>query len=342
MAVRQGRSSNRPTVDAVAAAAGVSRGTVSRVINDSPRVSPQAREAVHRAIAELGYVPNRAARSLVTQRTDTVALVVSESEERFFGEPFFAGIVRGVSAELSGTDLQLLVAVAQSAAEHERLEHYLTSQHVDGVLLLSLHGRDPLPERLERRGVPTVLCGRPTGYQPVSYVDADNAGGARQAVGYLIERGRRRIATIAGPADMEVGHQRLTGYSDALRAGGLPYRAELVAPGDFSEPSGAAGMRALLDRVPDLDAVFAASDPMAFGAMRVLRKRGLRVPDDVAVIGFDDSPLAPHAAPPLTTVHQPVAELGRQMTRLLVERVRGEAAEPAVILGTNLVVRESA
>ena len=151
----------RPTLEAVAALAGVSRGTVSRVINDSPQVSPRAREAVQKAIDELGFVPNRAARTLVTQRTDSVALVVSESEERFFAEPYFAAVVRGISAGLTGSGLQLLLAVAQSPAEREQLEHYLTGQHVDGVLLVSLHGMDTLPGRLEARGVPTVLCGRP-------------------------------------------------------------------------------------------------------------------------------------------------------------------------------------
>jgi DNA-binding LacI/PurR family transcriptional regulator len=164
----------RPTLEAVAALAGVSRGTVSRVINDSPQVSPRAREAVRAAIDELGFVPNRAARTLVTQRTDSVALVVSESEERFFAEPYFAAIVRGISSGLTGSGMQLLLAVAQSPTEREQLENYLTGQHVDGVLLVSLHGIDTLPARLESRGVPTVLGGRPLGVQPGACVDADN------------------------------------------------------------------------------------------------------------------------------------------------------------------------
>jgi DNA-binding LacI/PurR family transcriptional regulator len=333
-------SQQRPTLDAVAALAGVGRGTVSRVVNGSPKVSPHAREAVLQAIDELGYVPNRAARTLVTRRTDTVALVMSESEERVFGEPYFAGIIRGISAGLADTGLQLLLAIAQSQGEHKQLERYLTGQHVDGVLLISLHGDDPLPRHLESSGVPTVLGGAPIGITPVTCVDADNRGGARQAVTHLAERGRRRIATIAGPQDMRAGVHRLEGYCDALRA--LRMLNELVSFGDFSEASGMRAMAELLARAPDLDAVFTASDPMALGAMRVLKEHGRRIPEDVAVVGFDDSETARHAEPPLTSVHQPLEAMGREMARLLVARIRGESPEPPMlILDTHLVVRES-
>jgi DNA-binding LacI/PurR family transcriptional regulator len=340
MEVKGARTSARPTLEEVAARAGVGRGTVSRVINGSPKVSAQARESVLQAISELGYVPNRAARSLVTRRTDTVALVISESEQRLFGEPFFAGIVRGISNALADTGLQLLLTLSQSASQHAQLEQYLTGQHVDGVLLISLHRGDPLPGRLESGGVPTVLGGRPPGIDPISYVDVDNLGGARQAVDHLIRQGRRRIATIAGPQDMGVGINRLEGYREALREAGLP---ELIVFGDFSDADGAAAAADLLDRDPHLDAIFAASDPMALGAMRVLKERGRRVPEDVAVIGFDDSVDAQFATPPLTSVHQSVEGMGEEMARLLIARIRGEAlADPVVILDTHLVVRESA
>ncbi|WP_327085191.1 LacI family transcriptional regulator [Nonomuraea sp. NBC_01738] len=331
---------NRPTLEAVAARAGVGRGTVSRVINGSPNVSAKAREAVQEAIAELGYVPNRAARTLVTRRTDTVALVVSESELRVFDEPYFAGTIRGIGSALAETGLQLILAMAQSPSEHDRLEHYLTGQHVDGVLLLSLHGADPLPGRLEAMGVPTVLGGRPVGLDAYSYVDMDNRGGARQAVKHLLAQGRAHIATIAGPQDMGVGVDRLAGYRDAL----LASRAEeLVAYGDFSEESGAAAMRALLAASPGLDAVFAASDLMAVGALRVLKESGRSVPGDVALVGFEDSKAAAHTDPPLTTVHQPTEAMGRQMAQLLVARIHGEELrQPVVILDTHLVLRASA
>ena len=342
------RSAGRPTLDQVAAKAGVGRGTVSRVVNGSPQVSAAAKAAVEQAIAELNYVPNRAARALVTQRTDSVALVVSESEERVFGEPFFAGIIRGISSMLLETPLQLWLAMAQSKAERERVEHHLTPQHVDGVLLLSLHGDDPLPVLLAERGLPVVLGGQPSGKaafpgDQVSCVDADNVGGTRAAVEHLLSLGRRRVAAIAGPQDMGVGVARLNGYRQALRAAGLAVDESRVGYGDFSEASGASAMRTLLDRHPGLDAVFAASDLMAVGAMRVLKEYGRRIPGDVAVVGFEDSVLARQTEPALTTVHQPVEAMGREMARLLVAHIRGdEEPAPLVVLDTHLVIRTSA
>jgi DNA-binding LacI/PurR family transcriptional regulator len=336
------QSVKRPTLDEVAARAGVGRGTVSRVVNGSAQVSPQAREAVQRAIDELGYVPNRAARALVTRRTDSVALVVSESEERVFGEPFFAGIVRGISAELALTPLQLWLAMAQSRAEFMRVEHHLTTQHVDGVMLLSLHGADPLPSLLGERGLPTVLGGKVVTEVdpdwPVRLVDVDNPGGARAAVEFLKKSGRQRIGHVAGPQDMAVGLGRLAGYRAALAGTGKP---PLIGYGDFSEISGVAATRSLLEREPRMDALFVASDLMALGAMRALRQAGRMVPDDVAVVGFDDAVFAAQVDPPLTTVHQPVEAMGRQMARSLCCLINGEPVED-VILDTHLVHRESA
>lgn len=336
------RTGDRPTLEAVAARAGVGRGTVSRVINGSPQVSKQAREAVHRAIDELGYVPNRAARSLVTRRTDSIALVVSEPEDRLFAEPFFAGVVRGISAALADTPMQLWLAMVTSLAERGRVARHLTPQHVDGVLLLSLHGNDPLPGKLEDSGLPTVLGGRALRSETGSYVDIDNAGGARLAVEHLLARGRRRIATITGPQDMHAGVARLSGYTTALEAAGVPVEEQLIHGGDFSERSGAEAMRMLLRRCGDLDAVFAASDPMAFGAMQVLKEDGRRIPDDVAVVGFDGSPMSRHSDPPLTTVHQPVEAMGREMARLLLARISGELVHRAgIVLTPDLVVARS-
>ncbi len=348
MTTQRTRSLGRPTLDAVAARAGVGRGTVSRVVNGSPQVSPEARAAVQRAIAELGYVPNRAARALVTQRTDSIALVVSESGDRVFAEPFFASIVRGVSSGLLGTPFQLWLVMVQSPSERERVEHHLTNQHVDGVLLLSLHDADPLPRLLAERGLPTVLGGRPAQMlhadaEPAWLVDADNVGGARRAVEYLVGRGRRQIATITGPQDMAAGLGRLTGYQEAVAKTPSGGRPELIAYGDFSEDSGEAAMRQLLAACPDLDAVFAASDLMAFGALRTLREAGRRVPEDVAVVGFDDAPIARQSDPPLTTVFQPIEEMGRQMAQLLVSRIRGEKrATTSILLDTELIERASA
>jgi DNA-binding LacI/PurR family transcriptional regulator len=331
-----------PTLEQVAALAGVSRATVSRVVNGSPRVRPEVRAQVERAVAKLGYVPNRAARSLVTRRADSIALVVSEPHARFFSEPFFAGMVRGVSGALAETGVQLLLLIAQDLPDRGRLERYVVGGHVDGVLLASLHGDDPLPATLERAGVPAVQVGRPPGETPASYVDADNRGGASRAVGHLAGRGRRRIATIAGPLDMSVGRDRLDGYRDGLAAAGLAEAGELVEAGDFSEESGAAAMERLL-ALPGrpVDAVFAASDLMAAGALRALRTAGRRVPEDVAVVGFEDSAVARYAQPPLTTVRQPIEDMGRQATRLLLTEAAGGRRRMRLILDVDLVVRAS-
>jgi DNA-binding LacI/PurR family transcriptional regulator len=346
MTTQRIRSAGRPTLDEVAARAGVGRGTVSRVVNGSPQVSPESRAAVEQAIADLNYVPNRAARALVTQRTDSVALVVSESEARVFGEPFFAGIIRGISAVLAATPLQLWLAMAQSPAERDRVNQHLTAQHVDGVLLLSLHDDDPLPYRLAERGLPAVLGGRAAwmlrAAAPISFVDVDNAGGAKLAVDHLLAGGRRIIGTVAGPQDMGAGLSRLDGFRQAIREAELPIDRDLVAHGDFSEESGAAAMRQILSRRPDVDAVFAASDLMAAGVMRVLKERGRHIPSDVAVVGFEDSVIARQTEPPLTTVHQPVEEMGREMARLLLARMRGDGGPDSVILDTHLVPRASA
>ena len=339
----------RPTLEQVAARAGVGRGTVSRVINGSSQVSPQTRQAVQAAVAELGYVPNLAARALVTRRTDTVALVISESEDRLFGEPFFAGVVRGISAGVTAAGRQLVLALTADPDGARPLDRYLTRQHVDGVLLLSLHGEDPLPRQLTERGVPVVVGGRPSGGFEGAFVDVDNVGGARAGVAHLVERGRRRIATLTGPQDMGAGQDRLAGYAAALTEAGLDVDPALVEHGDFSEASGVEGMRALLARRPDVDAVFAANDLMAVGALRVLRDAGRTVPDDVAIVGFDDSPLARVTHPPLSTVRQPTEAMGRCMADLLV-RLITEDSEPGapaavdergVVLETEVVVRSS-
>jgi DNA-binding LacI/PurR family transcriptional regulator len=330
----------RPTLEQVALAAGVSRATVSRVVNGSLTVAPESREAVMRAVQRLGYVPNPAARSLVTQRADSFALVVPEPATRVFSDDaFFPGIIRGVGEELEEADKQLVLMLATSARSHERVERYVQGRNVDGVMFASMHGADPLPESLVRMRVPVIASGRPLGSTGVPYVDVDHAGGVRGAVSYLLDSGRTRVATIAGPQDMVAGLERLSGYRAALRRA---RRRPLVAVGDFTRESGVAAMRDLLAEEPNLDAVFVASDLMADGALRTLRQAGRRVPDDVAVIGFDDVEIARYTEPPLTTVRQPITEIGRQLAHQVLRLASGEDVEPALILPTELIRRESA
>lgn len=335
----------RPTLEMVAQRAGVGRGTVSRVINGSSQVSPRTREAVHDAISELGYSPNHAARTLVTRRTDTVALVVSESRDRLFEDPFFADIIRGVSSVLHERDLQLMLTTARGEAEHKRVGEYLSGSHVDGAMLVSLHRDDPLTSRLADSGVPVVHGGRP--YSEVApapfFVDIDNVEGGRVATRRLLQTGHERVGTITGPQDMNAGISRLRGFREAMAESGREVDQNLVVQGDFSVDGGAAAMAEMLDQGGNPDALFVASDMMAIGAIRTLRERGLSVPEDVALVGFDDSLMAQHSTPPLTTVHQPTVQMGREMARLLVDvAIPRTADSERVTLETRLVVRDSA
>ncbi|MBB1245492.1 LacI family DNA-binding transcriptional regulator [Streptomyces durbertensis] len=340
---------SRPTLEAVAAHAGVSRATVSRVVNGGAGVREEVRERVNRSITELAYVPNRAARSLVTRRTGAVAVVIAEPETRVFSDPFFPRHLRGISRELSRHDLQLLLLLLGEGDDPARIGRYLSAGHVDGALMFSLHRDDPLPAMAARSGLPTVFGGRPGWESPGGsggplYVDVDNVGGARLATGHLLARGRRTIAVITGPLDQTSAQDRLTGYRHALEAAGLAVDEQLVAHGGFTMEGGEAAMAELLDRRPDVDAVFACNDLMATGALRTLRAAGRDVPADVSVVGYDDLEPAAWAEPALTTVHQDVEEMGRTMAELLLRlmnRSPDEAPPKSVVTPVRLVVRDS-
>lgn len=329
----------QPTLDEVAELAGVSRTAASRVINNAPHVSRAKRDAVERAIRDLGYTPSRTAQALATQRTNVVALAIAGDDPALFADPFFGQVIVGVSAALENTDLHLMLCLAASERGQARFTNLLRTRGVDGVMLMALRGDDPLVDITAQAGLPTVVGGRPLHGEPSWYVDADNYGGARLATKHLIGLGRTRVAAITGLADTEVSEIRYRGYTEALTMAGLaPYAVQV---GDFTEPSGAAAMSALLDTHPDLDAVFAANDNMAAGALRVLRERGRAVPGDVAVVGFDNLAIAAHTDPPLTTIHQPIRDLGREMTRMLLALLAGQDPSP-LILPTKVIIRESA
>ncbi|WP_016905165.1 LacI family DNA-binding transcriptional regulator [Streptomyces xiaopingdaonensis] len=341
----------RPTLEAVAAHAGVSRATVSRVVNGGRGVREELREQVRRSVELLGYVPNIAARSLVTRRTGAVAVVIAEPETRVFSDPFFAQQLRGISRELRQRDMQLLLVLIEQPKDYERIGRYLSAGHVDGALMFSLHGADPLAAMVRESGLPTVFGGRPgwPGAETESgllYVDTDNRGGARQAVAHLRARGRRRIAVITGPLDQTSAQDRLDGYHDALaESDGAPRQATpLVAHGAFTAEGGEAAMAELLDADPEIDAVFAGSDLMASGALRTLHRRGLRVPEDVAVVGYDDLEPAAWSEPTLTTVRQDVERMGSMMAELLLRKLdleAGDAPPAPVVTEARLIVRGS-
>ncbi|MFB7503079.1 LacI family DNA-binding transcriptional regulator [Streptomyces broussonetiae] len=328
----------QPTMDEVAGLAGVSRSVASRVLNNAPHVSRAKREAVERAVRQLGYVRNPTARALATRQTGAAALVVSGEDPSIFADPFFAQVIVGASAALEEADLHLMLCLAASERGRKRVEELLRSRGADGVMLMALRDGDPLARTAEEAEMPVVFGGRPGGPAPRWYVDVDNAGGAREATEHLISRGRTRVAAICGPLDTEAARARYRGYRDAMLAAGLrPYPPR---EGDFTEPGGAAATAALLTQHPQVDGVFAANDNMGVGALRTLREAGRLVPDDVAVVGFDDLAVAQVADPPLTTVHQPIRALGREMARMLVALVNGQEPTP-LILPTRLVIRSS-
>ncbi|MCQ1946932.1 LacI family transcriptional regulator [Arthrobacter sp. zg-Y1116] len=339
MSAESGQARPAPTLEMVAALAGVSRATVSRVVNGSPSVDPSMADSVEKAVRALNYVPNRAARTLASRRTYTVTLLVPESTSKVFADPFFASVVEGIARYLNTTEYMLNM-VTSSESNPEKTRRYLLGGNVDGVLVVSHHTGDHSWERLNGQ-LPVVFAGRPLVDAGQSYfVEVDNEEGAAAATARLTGAGRRSIATIAGPQDMLAGVDRLAGWRAEVRRAGLD--DALVETGDFTVASGAAAMRRLLDRGREIDAVFAANDQMASGAYSVLQERGLRIPEDIAVVGFDDDYYATSLSPALTTIHHPITALGAKMAEVLVDLIEGRPTERVNRLPTSLVVRDSA
>jgi LacI family transcriptional regulator len=324
----------------VAARAGVSRSTVSRVVNNSPQVTPDVVAVVTSAIAELGYVPNRAARSLVSRRTQSIALVIPENTAKFFADPYFAAVIQGAAMFLADTEYTLTLLIG-SPDDSNKVVRYLQGGNVDGALILSHHSDDG--SYFELAGsIPIVFGGRPmdNDVRDSYYVDIDNVDAASMATRHLIERGRKRIATIAGPQNMAAGIDRIEGWRSTLDAAGLtPGPVEV---GDFTPPGGAAAMRRLLEHRSDFDAVFVASAQMASGAIGVLREAGLTVPADLGITTIDNDYFAMNAVPPLTTVEQPTTQQGAKIAEMLVDLIEGRTIERHATIPTSLVIRESA
>ncbi|MFC4116247.1 LacI family DNA-binding transcriptional regulator [Nonomuraea zeae] len=345
----EGRTPSPPTLEDVARAAGVSRATVSRVINGIRNVDPAIQEAVRLAVAETGYAPNQAARSLVTRRTGTVALVVSgaggESAEnpfpaQVFADPFFGRVAGGVVSFLRPLGIHPILMFAETAETRQQVVAYLRQGNADGALLVSTHGADPLPGLLVAAGLPAVLFARPSEPLPISYVDLAHRAGAGLAADHLVAAGRRRVATISGPLDVPAARDRLAGFQEAMAVHGHPFVP--VAEGNFTAASGERAMERLLGEQPGLDGVFAANDVMAAGALAALRRHGRRVPGDVAVVGFDDSSAATACVPPLTTVRHPVEDMAAEMGRLLLAHLDDPAQRAtSKIFQPSLVVRAS-
>jgi LacI family transcriptional regulator len=332
-----------PTLEEVAKQAGVSRSTVSRVINDQPNVRPETRERVWQAIRKSGYRPHAVARSLVTNRTQIIGMLIPETVTTLFADPFFPLLLRGATEACNAHHYQLMLSLFTSrSADQDMYQRVLGNGYLDGAIVASAAADDPLIPSLLHDRIRLVSVGRYTD-QRVPYVDVDNVGGARMAVEHLIRLGHRRIAIITGRLDMTHAQDRLSGYKDALQAHHIPLDEGLVAEGDYSENSGMAAMRQLLDAAPT--AVFVSSDSMAIGALKALHEVGLSVPQQIALVGFDNIPLAAAMQPPLTTIRQPIERLGALAVDLLISMLEGppdaSAAVQRIVLPTELVIRQS-
>jgi LacI family transcriptional regulator len=330
------------TIEQIAVIAQVSRSTVSRVLNDHPSVRPEVRERVLRVMREHNYAPHAAARSLARSQTNIIGLVIPRTAATIFAEPFFPLVIQGITEACSSQDYFLMLAMITADLEQDFYSRIVRSRHFDGLIMLSSDLDDPILPQLIKDRMPLVLIGSHPYFQDLSWVDGANGEGAHMAVTHLLKLGHRRIATITGPIEMEVSIDRRDGYKRALLEAGLPISPELIVAGEFTQESGYRAMTQLLGLPQCPTAVFAASDSMAIGALRAIREAGLSVPEDVALVSFDDLPVAGFADPPLTTVHQPVLELGAKAVDLLIERIKVPERTPVQVrLPTKLIVRKS-
>ncbi len=332
------------TLEEVARLAGVSRSTVSRVINDDLNVKTATREQVWRVIKTHDFHPNRAAQTLAKRQSRIIGLVIPQAVNEVFTDPYFPTLIQGIAGACDerGYYLMLSLLVRQSDDTFRRL---IRAGHMDGLIIASALINDHMVARLAEEHFPFVLIGRAPESEDVVTVDADNARGAAMAVQYLARLGYSRIATITGPLSMVAAHDRLEGFLFGLRALDSAAPAEYIQEGDWSQWSGTQAMERLLRATPPPEAVFVASDSMAIGALKAIRAAGQRVPEDVALVGFDDIPLASVVDPPLTTVRQPIERLGYLAASTLIDLLNSAGEESLgaqhIVLPTELVVRAS-
>lgn len=329
------------TIEDIARLASVSRSTVSRVLNSHPGVSPTVRQRVQQVIRDKNYAPKAAARSLASSHTDTIGLLIPRSAAVSLGDPFIESMIQSIFEASAQQGYFAMLAMLTADMEHDFYDRILRSRHFDGVIMFSSDIDDPILPLLIKDGGPMVLIGRHPYFQNVRSVDVENREGARDAVAHLISLGHRRIGVVNGQMQMEAAQARRDGYKQALLEAGIGIDAELMVDGFYSDVAAHQAMLKLLDLYQPPTAVFAASDSMAIGALNAIVSRGLRVPDDIALVGYDDLPIAAIATPPLSTVHQPVSEMGAHAVRVLVEQIRGQGPATSVRLLAHLVVRES-
>jgi LacI family transcriptional regulator len=333
------------TLEEIARLAGVSRSTVSRVVNGDRRVSDGARARVQDVIRRHDYYPHAAARSLASRRMRVLGLLVTQSVGGLFTDPFYPILIQGAADACNAADHNLMMLMDTSADGHAVDQLYgrvIRGRHVDGLILACHAVDDPLVPRLQSDHIPFVLVGRHPGAE-VSFVDVDSRSAAREAVAHLLGHGYRRIAMICGPPHLIASIDRHAGYVTALQEAAVPPEPSRVVFAEFTQRGGYRAMQGLLrDRDNRPDAVFAASDALAFGALAAIQDAGLRVPEDVAVMGFDGLAEGADTQPPLSTVTQPVADLGRQAVRTLLTLIDTRERPPLQhFLPTELTLRRS-
>lgn len=331
------------TLDDVAKHAGVSRATVSRVVNNYPHISERVRQQVLKTIEEMGYNPHMAARWLASNRTGNIGFVIPNSLHIFFSDPYFPQLITGIAHACSENDYILSLFIFHTPELEEQMIPRLTRGGlVDGIIVQSTETEDTTLLKFSEGKVPFVVVGRPLNLPQANYIDVDNVTGAYNAVAHLLRLGHRRIGTITGPSNTAVGQDRLKGYRQALLDRGISPQENWVAFGDFTEQGGFYAAQRLLRTNPDLSALFVASDVMATGAMRSIREAGRNIPDDIAIVGYDDLPPAQQAVPPLTTIRQPIQQLGRNAVEILLDIIEHGVTPPRqIILSTELVIRQS-
>jgi LacI family transcriptional regulator len=338
---RSSSMTNNLTLEKVAAKAGVSRSTVSRVVNNHPNVREDVRERVLNVIKDTDYRPHPAARSLASHRTNVIGLVIPRSTHTFFNDPYFPALTEGVAEACNQHDYTLSLFLFKTEEDERRLIPRISRKGlVDGLIIQATHLGDNFIPQLSHGTVPFLVVGRPINAPDASYIDVDNTGGAYDAVVHLITIGRKRIATITCALNTSVGMDRFEGYKRALFSYGIDFDETLVAEGEFTEQSGYAAAKQLLPHQPD--AIFVGSDTMALGAMRAIKEANLVVPTDIALVGFDDLPPALQLDPPLTTIRQPIRRFGAKAVETLLDITEKTSGIPRhVILGTELVIRGS-
>lgn len=331
-------SNRKITIVDVAAEAGVSFGTVSRVINSDAHVRPETRRRVLEAMERLGFVANRQARSLAGGKTNCIGLLVPDLGTGYIGE-----IIRGIDAELTLQEIDLILYTTHRIASKEaNYVANLATGMVDGLLLVLPRNPADYVGALTQRNFPFVLIDHQGTGQDCPAVGATNWQGAYDATEYLINLGHRRIGFITGSMDLGCAQERLAGYRAALRTYHLPDEPALIYEGTFFQPDGYAGAEALLNLPNPPTAIFSSNDVMAMGVMDAIRNRGLRIPDDISVLGFDDIPQAALVRPALTTVRQPLEKMGRVAAQMLLDLLASpEQKLQRMELPTKLVIRES-